>query len=218
MDDAHAAIAKDAPHGHLIVADAQSAGRGARGRTWVGRPGAHLMFSLVLRQVPTDGLTLAAGVAIARAIEQFAPEDVRIKWPNDVWMGQPPRKVAGILVEARSSGPIDALVLGVGLNIGREDWPAELQATSLSNYVDVTRDACLEAVLRTLEEAIDALARGGLPALLPEVRKRLLWRGERVRCEETVGTLLDVNDEGSLEVETDDGVQTLRAGHLRQYQ
>jgi BirA family biotin operon repressor/biotin-[acetyl-CoA-carboxylase] ligase len=100
----------------LLVAERQSAGRGRLGRGWSSAPGDSLTFSLGLLLAPADwaGLSLAVGVAIA---EQLHPR-VRLKWPNDLWVGD--RKLAGILIETASSSAPSApryAVIGVGINI-----------------------------------------------------------------------------------------------------
>ena len=107
-DRARALAAAGAPHGTLVTAAAQTAGRGRQGRTWSAPPGRALLLSLVLRS-PDRMLPLAAAVAVADA----AGPDAAIKWPNDVLLDG--RKVAGILAEAR---PQDGwAVLGIGLNV-----------------------------------------------------------------------------------------------------
>lgn len=109
-----------APHGTLVTASAQSAGRGRQGRDWSAPAGRALLCSLVIRGAPPL-LSLAAGVAVA----EVAGAQAAVKWPNDVLIDG--RKVAGILVEGR---PQEGwAVLGIGLNVavGPDDLPAELR-------------------------------------------------------------------------------------------
>jgi BirA family biotin operon repressor/biotin-[acetyl-CoA-carboxylase] ligase len=97
-----------APHGTLVTASAQTAGRGRQGRRWEAAPGSALLCSVVLRRVD-ELLPLRAGLAVA----DLAGEAARVKWPNDVLVAG--RKVAGVLVEAR---PQDGwAVLGIGINL-----------------------------------------------------------------------------------------------------
>src|SRR5918997_6140289 len=113
-----------APHGTIVTAAEQTAGRGRQGRAWTAPPGSALLMSVVLRDFD-ELLPLAAAVAVCEAV----PLDCRIKWPNDVWAGE--RKLAGILAEAR---PQEGwAVLGIGLNVATEEFPPELTdvATSL---------------------------------------------------------------------------------------
>ena len=114
-----------APHGTLVTADEQTAGRGRQGRTWSAEPGDALLLSLVLRS-PDELLPLRAAVAVAESI----PLPAQIKWPNDVWLEG--KKVSGILVEGR---PQEGwAVLGIGLNVATRSFPDELSeiATSLA--------------------------------------------------------------------------------------
>ena len=112
-----------APHGTLVTADEQTAGRGRQGRMWTAPPRAAVLMSVVLREL-REGLPLAAAVAVCEAL----PLPAAIKWPNDIWIGR--RKVAGILVEGR---PQEGwAVLGIGLNVATEDFPPELRETATS--------------------------------------------------------------------------------------
>ena len=120
--------AAGAPHGTVVTADEQTAGRGRQGRSWVAPPGRALLMSLVLRDLDERFplVPLAAAVAVCRAF----PQADGIKWPNDVWVGG--RKVAGILVEGR---PRDGwAVLGIGLNVATEagEFPEDLRDTATS--------------------------------------------------------------------------------------
>ena len=115
-----------APTGLVVVADHQTAGRGRLGRTWVAPPGASLLVSLLLRPtVAADRrhlLVMAAGLAMAEAVEAETGVVAGLKWPNDLLVGE--RKLAGILAEVAG----DALVVGIGVNIEWHEVPAELSA------------------------------------------------------------------------------------------
>ena len=123
--------AAGAPHGTLVTAAEQSAGRGRQGRTWTAPAGRALLCSVLVRDPPAL-LPLAAGVAVAEAVAEVVAEvvgsEARLKWPNDVLVGG--RKVAGILVEGR---PQEGwAVVGIGLNVAvrHADFPAELRETA----------------------------------------------------------------------------------------
>lgn len=135
-----------APHGTLVTASAQSAGRGRQGRDWSAPAGRALLCSLVIRGAPPL-LSLAAGVAVA----EVAGAEAAVKWPNDVLIDG--RKVAGILVEGR---PQEGwAVLGIGLNVavGPDDLPAELRDRAGSLGLGP------EAVEPVLAGLLDALER-----------------------------------------------------------
>lgn len=109
-----------APGVHACVAEAQSAGRGRRGRVWVSPFGANLYLSLmrVFTTTPESlqGLSLATGVAVARAMKSLDVEGVALKWPNDILLGD--RKLGGILLETSGGNtPPSRVVTGIGINV-----------------------------------------------------------------------------------------------------
>jgi BirA family biotin operon repressor/biotin-[acetyl-CoA-carboxylase] ligase len=126
--------AAGAPHGTVVTAAEQTAGRGRQGRTWTAPPGSALLYSAVLRPIEPrhSVLPLAVALAVCETAEALRPGvECKVKWPNDIHLDG--RKLAGILIEAR---PQDGwAVLGVGLNltIAADEFPAELRdrATSL---------------------------------------------------------------------------------------
>ncbi|HUZ75095.1 MAG TPA: biotin--[acetyl-CoA-carboxylase] ligase [Stellaceae bacterium] len=136
-DEAKRLAAAAAAEGTLVWAEAQSAGRGRRGRAWLSPPG-NLYVSLLLRPRCGAGeaaqLGFAAAIAVAETCASFLPAAaaVRLKWPNDVLVGG--RKIAGILLESSSDarGGLDFLVLGIGVNLAAHPEAAEFPATSLA--------------------------------------------------------------------------------------
>ncbi|MFI7616325.1 biotin--[acetyl-CoA-carboxylase] ligase [Nonomuraea terrae] len=141
-----------APEGTVLVAEEQRAGRGRLGRPWSAPPRSGLTFSILLRPgVPVAAhgwLTLMYGVAAASAVRRLAEVDVRLKWPNDLLIGE--RKLAGVLAERVD----DAVVIGMGLNVTlRPDELPVQTATSLGieEAACVDRDPLIRAVLREVE-------------------------------------------------------------------
>jgi BirA family biotin operon repressor/biotin-[acetyl-CoA-carboxylase] ligase len=196
--------AAGAPHGTLVTADEQTAGRGRQGRVWTAPAGAAVLLSLVLRELD-ERLPLTAAVAIADAL----PVEAAIKWPNDVWVQG--RKVAGILVEGR---PQEGwAVLGVGLNVGTESFPAGLAETATSLRlagVDTTPPQVLDDLLASLSRWL-----GAPPARVLEAwRERDALKGERVRWTGGEGIADGIDDSGALRVETPAGPMTLDAGEV----
>jgi BirA family biotin operon repressor/biotin-[acetyl-CoA-carboxylase] ligase len=196
--------AAGAPHGTVVTADEQTAGRGRQGRSWVAAPGDALLVSVVVREV-TPILPLAAAVATAETAELLAPgAEVAIKWPNDVWLER--RKLAGILVEGR---PQEAwAVLGIGINVATREFPAELReiATSLAL---AGSEAVPGDVLRVLVERLDRALASGADEVLGAWRERDALRGRRIRWEGGSGTAAGVDDTGALLVDLDDGRSTI---------
>jgi BirA family biotin operon repressor/biotin-[acetyl-CoA-carboxylase] ligase len=193
-----------APHGTLVTADEQLAGRGRQGRTWTAPPRSAVLMSVVVREL-AETLPLAAAVAVCEAL----PVRAAIKWPNDVWIEE--RKVAGILVEAR---PQDGwAVLGIGLNVSTEEFPRELNATSLALAgATMSHDDALAAVLRALDRWLPAPA----PEVLAAWRSRDVLLGRTVRWANggNEGTAAGVDESGALIVETAEGRVTLDAGEV----
>ena len=193
-----------APHGTVVTAAAQSAGRGRQGRTWTAAPGRALLCSIVIRDPPAL-LPLAAGVAVAEVVGPAAA----IKWPNDVLVDG--RKVAGILVEGRPQEGWS--VVGLGLNVALQvsDFPLELRETG--GTLGLSRDSIepmLDALLGRLAQWIVAPAESVLEA----VRRRDALIGQPVRWAGGHGTGAGVDGSGRLLVETDDGTVALDAGEV----
>ena len=194
---ARALAAAGAPHGTLVTATEQTAGRGRQGREWVAAPGAALLMSVVLRD-PPEALPLAAAVAIANAL----PVETSIKWPNDIWLEG--RKVAGILVEGR---PQEGwAVLGIGVNVS--DAPPLEHVTSLHGAVGV------EELLARLLSALDAWLSRPLPEVLAAWRSRDALLGETVRWQNGSGKGAGIDESGGLLVDTDSGRVVLQAGEV----
>lgn len=199
-----------APHGTLVTADEQVAGRGRQGRAWTAPPGSGVLMSLVVRDLDerSAALPLAAAVAVCEAL---APLDCRIKWPNDVWVER--RKLAGILVEGR---PQEGwAIVGIGLNVSTaaKQLPAVLRETATSlRIAGVERDR--EEVLAALLEALRRRLGQPPEEVLPAWRERDALRGESVRWRDGEGRAAGIDETGALIVETDRGPVTLDAGEV----
>jgi BirA family biotin operon repressor/biotin-[acetyl-CoA-carboxylase] ligase len=200
--------AAGAPHGTLVTAAEQSAGRGRQGRTWTAPAGRALLCSLVIRRPPRL-LPLAAGVAVAQAVEAVAGGQALLKWPNDVLIAG--RKVAGILVEGRPEE--QWAVLGIGLNVAlrSDDFPPELRDTAASLELDPgALEPTLAGLLRALERWIDAPS----SSVLAGVRSRDALLDRDVRWSAGRGRAAGVDDDGRLLVQTDSGPRALAAGEV----
>jgi BirA family biotin operon repressor/biotin-[acetyl-CoA-carboxylase] ligase len=194
-----------APHGTLVTAAEQSAGRGRQGRTWSAPPGRALLMSLVLRDPPTL-LPLAAAVAVA----ELCGPDAQIKWPNDVLIDG--RKAAGILVEGR---PFEGwAVLGIGLNVAvrPEDLPEELRETATG----LGREpADVEPTLADLLAALERRLAEDAETTLDAWRERDALRGREITWNGGTGVAAGVDSSGQLVVELPGGGKTsLGAGEV----
>jgi BirA family biotin operon repressor/biotin-[acetyl-CoA-carboxylase] ligase len=193
-----------APHGTLVTADEQSAGRGRQGRAWTAPPQSAVLMSVVLREL-TETLPLAAAVAVCEAL----PLKAQIKWPNDVWIEG--RKCAGVLIEAR---PQDGwAVIGIGLNVAiePEEFPPELRSTATS----LGGDATVESALAALNDSLARWAEADPAAVLASFRERDALRGREVNWSQGSGVADGIDERGNLIVSTDSGeVVSLGAGEV----
>jgi BirA family biotin operon repressor/biotin-[acetyl-CoA-carboxylase] ligase len=208
-----------APHGTLVTASEQTAGRGRQGRRWSAPAGSSVLMSLVLRWQSSDSppalLPLIAGVAVC----DVAGPEARVKWPNDIVLERADgglAKLAGVLVEGRPQQ--GWAVLGIGLNVAVEldQLPAELRLSAASlelarELVEPTLKRLLEALQRRLSEpAQDSLA---------QLRARDALLGREVSWSDGRGRAEGIDEQGQLLVRAADGkLATLRAGevHLQQ--
>ena len=224
-DEARRLACAGAPEGTLVWAGAQKAGRGRRGRPWQSPPG-NLYLSLVLRpgapaaRAPQLGFVTA--VALGDALERLAGPGLPLsfKWPNDVLAGG--RKLAGILLESEmaASGGLDFVILGMGVNLASAPRDVEYPATSLADqgFPGIAPVAVLEAFTA---DFVGWTERWGVAGFAP-IRTAWLARaggvGEaiRVRLERSTlgGRFLDLDEDGALVLEGDDGRRRIAAGEV----
>jgi len=204
-----------APHGTVVTAGEQTAGRGRRGRVWTAPGGKALLYSGILR--PLDRrhllLPLAVPLAVCAAAEQLRPgAKCEVKWPNDIWLDG--HKLAGVLIEAK---PQDGwAVIGVGLNLAIEadEFPDELRQPAISLGGGVMP----ERARRALDAQLDRWVAADPDAVLAEWRSRDALRGREVSWDGGAGVADGIEDSGDLVVVAAGGDRVvLGAGevHLR---
>ena len=224
--------AAGAANGTVIVADAQTGGRGRGGHAWASPAGSGLYVSVLLRpeMAPGDALwlSLAAGVAAQDAVESVAGFAPDLRWPNDLLAGR--RKLGGVLTEMHAEATrVRFVVIGVGINVHQRAFPAELAgaATSVAMEapgVDLSRQRLLIALLRSLDRQVHTLAgseAAGQKALLERLEAGSTWvRGKRVVVgEETLfaGVTEGLDGRGFLRVRTEAGeLRTVLSGRVRE--
>ena len=210
LDVAHRIAAQGAPAGTLVIANEQTAGRGRGGKSWQSSPGAGLWLTLIERPGDSSGLgvlSLRVGLAAAEALDRFAPEPIRLKWPNDLYVDQ--GKLGGILVEARwREQAVEWVAIGLGVNV---QAPKDVQtAAGLEPGTDRLD------VLAELVPAVVAAARATGPLEADEMEEfdaRDLARGRRC-TEPAVGRVAGITPTGELLVALADSVATFRSGSL----
>lgn len=219
--------AAGAPSGTVIAAEWQTAGRGRRGRVWHALPGAALTFSLLWRFEQgagfLAGLSLAAGVAMMRALELHGVAGAGLKWPNDVlWRG---RKLAGILIEMQGDmlGP-SAAVIGIGLNcrlppalLERIDQPA-VDLTAAAGAAP-ERSRLLATLLLELDRAFTVFAREGFAPFREDWQRYDVYRDQPVKVALPDGSVVNgaaagVADNGALLLATNAGQLRFHSGDV----
>ena len=218
---------RGAPAGTVIVADQQSAGRGRRGRSWLSAAESGLTFSLLWRfsgpMARLSGLSLAVGVALARALENLGAAGVCLKWPNDVLLSnaQGYAKLAGILIELSSDRRGTQAIIGIGLNLQPPDDDLPQPAAGLRQALHAMpeRHVVLAAILSALAEVLDVFAVEGFAGLKADWQQRHAWQDQVVHilAEEAAplgGICLGVDADGALLLQTAAGVERIFSGDV----
>ncbi len=219
--------------GTVVVAEAQTGGRGRLKRSWLSLPGMGLYFSIILRpELAPEHLpkiTLAAGVAVCQAIERKLGLKPQIKWPNDILLDD--KKVGGILsetgpIEQTSSGQRTLVVVGIGLNIKEPagGFPPDLKekATALSEHLDraVGNEDLVLPIADDLDRGAALLEKGDFPEILKEWMQRDASQGKVLTWvtplgQEVTGVSLGPDAEGVLRIRDQAGdIHTVISGDL----
>jgi BirA family biotin operon repressor/biotin-[acetyl-CoA-carboxylase] ligase len=205
---ARALAAAGAPHGTLVTADYQRAGRGRQGRSWAAPPGQALLLSVVLREADPL-LPLRAGLAVA----DLAGAGARMKWPNDVLVDG--RKLAGVLAEGRPQEGWAIIGIGVNAAVQLDALPEELRGTAATLGLGRAElPAALDRLLLALEQRLAEPPSDTLTAL----RERDALLGVPIAWTGGQGVGAGITDDGTLRVRLADGLEiVLDAGevHLR---
>ncbi len=208
----------------VSIADCQTAGRGRRGRTWQSPRGENLYLSLGLTFqggfAILDGLSLVLGEAVANAIEQIGGRDIRLKWPNDIFL--PQGKLGGILVELQGElqEGVARVIVGVGINVHMTRAEGVDQSwTSLAlAFPEVAwcRNRLAAAVLNAIMDAAAVFADSGFPVFREAWQARDMFAGRPLRAHggglEGVGA--GVDDAGNYLLQTPAGTVPVRAGEI----
>jgi BirA family biotin operon repressor/biotin-[acetyl-CoA-carboxylase] ligase len=213
----------------VLLAEFQTAGRGRRGRSWLAPPGGAVCLSLswTFPEVPRDAgsLSLAAGVSVLRSLLALNVPDVRLKWPNDVLIGD--RKLGGILIELRAeaAGPA-CVVVGIGLNVALGSALLEtiaatgLQAVDLVSVMGapVSRNALAGRLIENCVQGLLEFEQEGLKPFVEEWRDADALRGRAldvsVSNEVVRGLGRGIDLSGALLVETPQGLQRFLSGEV----
>jgi BirA family transcriptional regulator, biotin operon repressor / biotin---[acetyl-CoA-carboxylase] ligase len=209
---------RGAGEGEVVIAEAQTRGRGRLGRTWISPPFVNLYFSVILRPrlAPAHApqLTLMAAVALADTVAFFIKTLPVIKWPNDLLVGG--RKLAGILTESSCDAQrIEWVILGIGINL---NYPVALMPEAIQNRATsimsltgtrVNREEFLRRLIHDLDRCYGEFEESGFDAIAPRWEALFGLRGKPVRVEMTdqvmIGTVRGIDREGALILEDGKG-------------
>ena len=191
----------------------QHGGRGQKGTVWQSEPGKNLTFSVLLTPTFLDPkqqfvLTAAISLAVARWLEALTRVDVKIKWPNDIYIAD--RKIGGILIENILKGKTwKSAVVGIGINVNQTSFPAEIRARTTSVKQILHRDCHVSELLADLCNYIEreyiALKLGRFEVVLADYKQRLYRRDELhpylVEGINVSGVLRGVSETGRLQID-----------------
>jgi BirA family transcriptional regulator, biotin operon repressor / biotin---[acetyl-CoA-carboxylase] ligase len=202
------------PEGTIVITGHQTRGRGQKGNVWTGEQDKNLTFSLILYPhflQPRELFLISkmTALAVRATIAHFLPlQETLIKWPNDILLGR--KKISGILIENQLEGShVRTVVIGIGLNVGQVEFPAELSHKSVSLAMSMAAppqvETVLQVLLRQLEDRYIALRSGYRDALHREYYEFLYAYGELVPIktgEETLNMrVVGVDEYGRLAAE-----------------
>ena len=216
-----------APHGTLVAADSQSAGKGRRGRAWASPRGVGVWMSFILRPELSPSkasmLTLVAGMAVVAGIRQISGLSPQIKWPNDAVVDG--KKICGILTEmSTEEDSIRYVVVGIGINANTSDFPEEIRETATSLALElghpVRRTLLINGVMCAFEEYYRIYRE-----TLDMSRLKEIYDQELVNVEREVKVLAPggdytgishgINNQGELIVELSDGtIREVNSGEV----
>lgn len=211
--------------GYTIVAEAQTAGRGRRGRSWYSPFAASLYFSMYWRLEQgiqaAMGLSLVAGIAIARLLKQQYQLDAKVKWPNDVYVDD--KKLCGILVELAGQAHAGCdVIIGIGMNIRLPQQALnniDQQYTDLAVAADkvVDRNLLVASLQQQLMTLLTEFTQHGFAGFVDEFDQYNQYRNKAIKLigkEEIKGICIGVDKQGALLVKTATGVQAYFGGEL----
>jgi len=219
MDLARREAAEGGPHGTLVMAEEQTAGRGRKGRSFFSPRGENLYVTYLLRldEEQYRRLPLAVPLAACRACEAECP-DVRIKWPNDLWIGT--EKVSGMLVDVEFEGTDIVAFPGIGINVnGDPTVVPELRGIATSLRRALGRTVSREGVLARLSNELEYWLSAPWAELARAYRERNFLLGREIVVHPPTGEpyparAVDIADDGSLVVEAGGRREALRAAEV----
>lgn len=211
--------ADGAKSGTVIIADQQTEGRGRRGHSFYSPPKTGLYMSVILRPqgfaADIDMVTVCAGCAVCRAVENLTDRKPMIKWVNDIFIDD--KKICGILSEGVTdfeAGSVDSIVVGIGVNVTTDIFPQEIENKAGALNCQIPRSKIAAEIIKQLFECLNSTREKNIA----EYKSRSLVLGKEISYFRNnfprQGRAVDIDQKGQLIVETEDGRETLNAGEI----
>ncbi|AIR64697.1 bifunctional biotin--[acetyl-CoA-carboxylase] ligase/biotin operon repressor BirA [Cedecea neteri] len=211
--------------GDACIAEYQQAGRGRRGRQWFSPFGANLYLSMYwrLEQGPAAaiGLSLVIGIVMAEVLQRLGAEDVRVKWPNDLYLND--RKLAGILVELTGkTGDAAQIVIGAGINLAMRNVATDVINQGWINLqeagIRIDRNTLAVTLIQELRTALQLFEQESLLPFLPRWEKLDNFINRPVKLiigeREVHGISRGINEQGGLLLEQDGVIKAWVGGEI----
>lgn len=209
-------------HGHSVIAEAQTAGRGRRGRTWISPFAASVYISMCWRfqggYQQIGGLSLFVGYCLIEALKELGVDGLAVKWPNDIY--HQGRKLGGILVEVEGQiGTEVACIIGIGINVR---LPENINAidqpfSDLSSY-DINRNQLCGSILSKLQQSLPEFERLGLAPIVNDWNAMDIFAKQQVTIsgshQQYQGISHGINTQGALQLKTDNGMVSINSGEV----
>lgn len=217
-----AARCSNLPHGAVIAARRQTAGRGQRGNSWESEPGANLTFSMLLRPTAITAvaqfeLSIIVALGVCDALTGASGVEFKVKWPNDIYAGD--KKICGILIENSLEGRrIGRSIAGIGINVNQRQFLSDApNPVSLANLTDCTfqLEPLLDSVCSAILERMETYEAAPAPELLTKEYRSRLWRGTGFHLWTDAATGEDF--EAEIADVADNGLLTLRDRQNKQH-
>jgi BirA family transcriptional regulator, biotin operon repressor / biotin---[acetyl-CoA-carboxylase] ligase len=224
MDTAIQLAQDKAPEGTVVAAETQTSGRGRLGRSWASPKYKGLYFSIIVRPdtavSEVASITLMSAVSVCEAVRRVCGLDARIKWPNDILLGQ--KKLGGILTEMNAGlGRVNYCVIGIGINVNSDKKALVDGAVSLAQQAGsaVNRVELFREILRQFEHYYLKFKKQEVGSILDAWRQFSVTLGSRVRIDMHTGRLdgvaVDIDADGGLLVRSDSGlIEKVLAGDV----
>ena len=213
---------KQLPNMMFVSTDFQTMGRGRNTRTWVSESKANLLFSFLIKDKKLvqkfDVLSILSAVSIKQSLEEIGLKNVSIKWPNDVYVNG--KKICGILLEGiAKDNKLDAVVIGIGLNVNQDNFPMDLLRSPTSIKKELGEEISVKKVKKIVyKQIVNNFENIESSNYLNIARSSNYLKNKEVYAEinneKKLVKVLDINEDNSLKVEVEGKIINLKSGEI----